>query len=550
MVRTLLTGYQESGLHSTGVWPLWGNETFCMDGYHSVAVITDAYFKGLAIGDPEAAYQAMRDTAMQARDGLDTYRTLGYMASRPGAEAAAKTLEYAFDDWCIARMAAALRHPEDAALFYGRAANYRNLFDRTTHFFRGRRASGAWREPFDTLGMVGDEYTEADAWQYLFAVPQDVPGLVALHGGDAGFVRRMDDLFNETSTIHTDIPDISGLIGQYSQGDEQCHHVAYLYDYAGAPWKTQQRVREVMHTFYSDQPSGQCGNTDCGQMAAWYVLSALGFYEVTPASGVYVLGSPLVNKAVIHLDQPLYQRRTFTVVAEGNSPQNIYVQSARLDGQPLAGPWFTHAQLAAGGELRLAMGPRPNTAWGVGSDARPPATMPADFRYGPLPPPSVAPVPKLPLRIVCGSNEPAGDFEPDAEDSGSIRQDPAAAIDVSAPHAAPEGVYRSARFAHDLRYVLPVPPGQGRSYLVRLHFVELFDDKAGQRVENVAINGRTVLPNFDILAAAGQMRKAVVKEFPAVAPDEGGNITLRFTPAGNSPDRNAKVSGIEVLPMP
>jgi predicted alpha-1,2-mannosidase len=195
IIQTLLAEYRQNGQHTTPIWPLWGNETWCMISYHSVAVIADAYLKGFRGFDAEAAYQAMRDTAMQDRNGLDTYRKLGYVASKPHAEAASKTIEYSFDDWCLARMAEALGHKEDARMFYQRAANYRNLFDGTVRFFRGRKANGAWRAPFVSNALVGDEYTEADAWQYAFGAQQDVPGMIALYGGDQPFIQKLDSLF-------------------------------------------------------------------------------------------------------------------------------------------------------------------------------------------------------------------------------------------------------------------------------------------------------------------------------------------------------------------
>ncbi|MCX6924764.1 MAG: glycoside hydrolase family 92 protein, partial [Verrucomicrobia bacterium] len=389
MVESMLAEYRESGHHSTPIWPLWGNETWCMIGYHSVPVIVDAYFKGLRGFDAEAAYQAMRDTAMQDRNGLKSYRELGYVASEPKAEATSRTIEYTVDDWCLAKMAEALGHQEDAKLFYQRCANYRNLFDRSVGFFRGRKADGSWRSPFIANGLVGDEYTEADAWQYAFGVQHDVPGLMALYGGDQGFIQKMDAMFAADSKILTDIPDITGLIGQYSQGDEQCHHVAYLYNYAGVPYKTQERVRQVMATLFDDTPGGQCGNIDCGQMAAWYVFSALGFYPVNPANGIYVIGSPVVKKAVVSLDAKHYGGKKFTVLAPNNSPKNIYVQSASLNGKPLSRAWLRHEEIIAGGTLRLEMGPKPNLEWGHAQDVRPPATMPAGFQYPALPTPSV-----------------------------------------------------------------------------------------------------------------------------------------------------------------
>jgi hypothetical protein len=432
-------------------------------------------------------------------------------------------------------------------MFYQRAANYRNLFDGTVGFFRGRKANGDWRAPFVTNALVGDEYTEADAWQYAFGAQQDVPGMIALYGGDAAFIQKLEALFTADSTIQTSIPDISGLIGQYSQGDEQCHHVAYLYDYAGAPYKTQQRIRQVMAAMYNDTPAGQCGNTDCGQMAAWYVFSALGFYPMNPDSGVYAIGSPVVSKAALHLDADKYQGRTFTVLAENNGPENIYIQSATLNGQPLKRAWLRHQEIVAGATLRLVMGPQPNTDWGRAPEDRPPATMPADFQYAALPPPaSDKPVVlPLPIRIICGSDEPAGGFVPDPNMASGSVNSKEIRIDVSAANAAPEAVYQYERYAQDFAYSFPVPAG--RQYRVRLHFAEIFDDGAGQRLENIAINGQPVLKAFDIFTAAGGLNKAVVKDFARIRPDADGNIVVRVTASPGSPDQNAKISGIEIV---
>jgi len=547
MVQSMLVQYRELDQHTTPIWPLWGNETWCMIGYHSVDMIADAYLDGFRGFDAEAAYQAMRDTAMQDRNGLKTYKELGYVASRPGDQATSKTLEYTFDDWCIARMAQALGHEEDAKLFYKRSANYRNLFDTKTQFFRGRLADGDWRTPFVDNGMVGDEYTEADAWQYAFDVQQNVPDMIALFGGDQGFIQKMDTMFTTNSTILTGIPDISGRIGQYSQGDEQSHHVAYLYDYAGAPYKTQHWVRQAMATMYNDTPAGQCGNVDCGQMAAWYVFSALGFYPVNPDSGIYAIGSPVVSKAVVHLDSNKYHGRTFTVIAKNNSAGNVYIQSAKLNGKPLMKPWLTSEQITSGGTLRLVMGPKPNPEWGSAQEDRPPTTMPADFHYPDLPAPAAenSVAFEVPIRVTCGGDEPAGKFIPDPSMISGDVNHADSTIDTSVPNAAPAAVYQSERYGSDFAYTFPVP--QGGHYLVRLHFAEIFDNGAGNRGENIAINGQKALSNFDIFAAAGGMNKALVKEFPDVAPDAQGNIVIRISATPDSPDQNAKISGIEIL---
>ncbi len=550
IVKTMYAQYGQLGQHSLPIWPLWGNETWCMIGYHSIPVIADAYLKGFRGYDAEAVYQAMRDTAMQDRSGLDDYKKIGYVASQPGRQAASRTLEYAYDDWCLAKMAAALGHTDDAQMFYTRAANYRNLFDATTGFLRGRKADGDWQTPFNSHGSVGDEYTEADAWQYLFMVQHDIPGLIKMYGGDAKFLEKFDTMLAENSSYHPYIPDISGMIGQYAQGDEQCHHVAYLPVYAGAPWKTQKLVRQVMTTFYNDTPAGQCGNDDCGEMSAWYVLNALGFFPANPASGVYVLGSPLVSKAVIHLDPAHYQSAkggTFTIIAADNSPANIYIQSAALNGKPLHRAWFTHAELAAGGTLRLDMGPKPSFTWGSAVADRPRSGMPTGFQYAALPVPSAAPpaVPSFPIHLACGDAQVPG-FMPDTDHRSEDSNGNTAAVDVGAVHAGPAALYQSERYGNPLTYTLSVPPGG--PYLVRLHFAELFDDAAGMRIENVLINGTPALTKFDIFAAAGGLNKAVVRDFPGILPDQSGHIVLTFAAAPGSPDQNAKISGLEILP--
>ncbi|OJU63871.1 MAG: hypothetical protein BGO01_17090 [Armatimonadetes bacterium 55-13] len=543
MTQSLLAEYQQSGLRTLPIWPLWGNETWCMIGYHSVPVIVDAYFKGLLGKNAETFYQAMRDTAMQNYNGLDSYRKLGYVASQGGAQATSKTIEYSVDDWCIAQMAAALGHKEDAELFYNRSANYRNHFDRTTMFMRGRKANGAWRTPFDTRGLVGDEYTEANAWQYAFAVQHDIPGLISLYGGDAGFIARMDEMFTMDSRINTSIPDITGLIGQYAQGNEQCHHQAYLYAFAGAPWKSQQRIRQIMDSFYNDTPGGQIGNNDCGQMSAWYVFSALGFYPVNPANGVYVFGSPLVSKATIKAGS-----KTFTVEAVNNGPKNLYIQSATLNGQPYGKSWISHKQIMAGGKLVFKMGPTPNKTYGQSMAARPQATMPTGFKYAPLPEPaSDKPVVLgLPIRVVCGEDDPVEGFVPDPNMvEGSTNRQRGIRIDTSAPNAAPARIYMSERYGQDFTHRFAVP--KDKTYTVRLHFAEIFDGEAGMRVENISLNGKLVLRNFDPFAVAGGMNIAVVREFKNVTPNADGTITVRVQAAPGSPDQNAKISAIEIL---
>jgi hypothetical protein len=490
----------------------------------------------------------MKATILRNGDGFEDYRKLGYFPSHPGGGATSRTLEVSYDCWCVARMADALGHHDDAVDFYRMAADYCNVFDRTTAFMRGRKADGSWRRPFDPVGLINDEYTEADSWQYAFAVQQDLPGAIRLYGGDTAFARKLDALFSADSTIRTNIPDITGLIGQYSQGDEQCHHVAYLYDYAGEPYKTQMHARQVMAEEYGDTPDGECGNVDCGQMAAWYVFSAMGFYPVNPASGVYAIGSPVLGKTVLHLDAKRYGGRTFTVIARNNGPKNVYIQSATWNGKPYQRAWITREQITSGGTLVLAMGSKPNTAWGAAPAVRPPATMPAGFRYPAVPAPAddrTVMLP-LPIRVACGTEDPVGDFVPDPNLVGGGTNSTGDHVAADVPDAAPEGVYQSERYGDDFTYHFPVP--KDKNYTVRLHFAETFDSGAGERIENVAVNGATVLPHFDILTAAGGTNKAIVKSFAGIRPDLAGEITVRVSAASDSPDQHAKINGIEILP--
>lgn len=366
-VQSMLAFYQQSEPHALPMWPLDSRETWCMIGYHSAPVIVDAWSKGFRGYDVGLAYEAMRTTAMDARNHQDQYQKLGYVPSETGKrnEAASRTLEFTFDDWCIAKMAKGLGKTEDAELFAKRAQNYRNVFDPATGFFRGKTASGAFREPFDPKAVSFDDFTEANAWQYAFAVMHDVPDMIRLYGGAKPFVNKLDQLFDEDSDVGNYLIDVSGLIGQYAHGNEPCHQVAYLYALAGAQHKTAQRARQIMLTQYSNSPEGVCGNDDCGQISAWFVFSALGLYPVNPASGVYVIGSPLVEKATIQLDPKYYKGGSFTVIAHNVSRQNGYIKSAKLNGQNLDRPWITHEELAKGGTLEFEMDILPNKAWGA-----------------------------------------------------------------------------------------------------------------------------------------------------------------------------------------
>lgn len=369
-IKTMLAQYQQAG--RLPVWELAGNETGTMIGYHAVPVITDAYAKGIRGFEAGQALAAMRRSAEANELGLRLYRAFGYIPAEHEAESVSKTLEYAYDDWCLAQMAGWLGERETERVYLERAQFYRNLFEPQTGFLRGRR-NGGWIVPFDPAEVIF-EYTEANAWHYRFFVPHAVNDHIALLGGDAAFIAKLDSLFHADSALPGKYqPDISGMIGQYAHGNEPCHHVAYLYNYAGAPWKTQERVREIMTKFYTNSPEGLCGNDDCGQLSAWFVFSALGFYPVCPGSDYYVIGSPLFEQATLRLEDGT----RFVIAGEQVSAANQYVQSARLDGKDYRQSFLRHADLMAGGKLTLQMGAEPNYHWATATEDRPHASITA-----------------------------------------------------------------------------------------------------------------------------------------------------------------------------
>ncbi|MCU4158088.1 GH92 family glycosyl hydrolase [Carboxylicivirga sp. A043] len=363
-IHSFMAIYRESGL--LPVWELVGSETNCMIGYHAIPVMADAWQKGLITDiDGNKLLGAMVASAMTDKSGLNHYREYGYLPADLENESVSKALEYAYDDWCIAQVAKSVGNEEVYQTFMKRAAYYKNHFDASTGFMRGKLANGEWKKEFDPLHSSHrkDEYVEGNAWQYSWFAPHDINGLVQLHGGVDNFVTKLDSLF----TIEEDVkgehasPDISGLIGQYAHGNEPSHHVAYAYNYVGKPWKTAERVNEIHRTMYTTEVDGLCGNEDCGQMSAWYVLSSMGFYPVNPADGNYIIGSPMFDEAEI----ALANGQSFCIKTANNSPQNIYIQSATLNGKTLNRSWFTHQEMMNGGELTLVMGATPNKDWGT-----------------------------------------------------------------------------------------------------------------------------------------------------------------------------------------
>jgi predicted alpha-1,2-mannosidase len=377
VVCTLLADYQQLGQNSLPMWPLWGNETWCMTGFHVVGMIAAAYSRGFRDFDVQTAYAAMRDTALVGatangnRELQEQFRHYGYLPSGPGMQSVSSTLDFAYDYWCVGAMAELLGKQDDAAMFYKLGQSYKNIFDPVTGFMRGKLADGKWREPFRPDQQFHEDYTESDAWQATFNVMQDVQGLIDLLGGDQPFIAKLDALFTAPSNILDSQPDVSGMVGQDAQGNEPSNHIPYLYPFAGAAWKTQYWVRKVA-ALYNNTPAGIPGNDDCGQLSSWFVFAALGFYPVNAVTGVYIIGSPLVHRATIH--NPGTGTK-FSIIAENNSPENMYIQSAQLNGKELTRSWFTHANILAGGELHFRMGSKPNKEWASAPADRPPSGL-------------------------------------------------------------------------------------------------------------------------------------------------------------------------------
>lgn len=363
VVNSLLASRRESPYGILPVWAFHGLETWCMIGYHAVPVIADAYMKGIGGFNADEALQAMVASADYGPyDGIAAYRELGYVPIDEEGEAASKTLEYAFDDWTISRMAEKMGRADIAAEFGKRAGNWQHAFDPATGFMRARKRDGSFREPFDpSASGYGTDYTEGNAWQYSWYVPQDVAGLAAAHGGTDALLKRLDDVFDAKVDPKTfeHMEDITGLIGWYAHGNEPSHHVAYLYAYAGQPWRTQARLTQIMDSQYKPTPDGLAGNDDLGQMSAWYVFTALGFYPVAPGSNQYVIGRPFLPRATLNLPNG----RHFTVIADGLDDRHAYIGAATLDGKPLARAWISHEEIMAGGELRFRMQATPDKDW-------------------------------------------------------------------------------------------------------------------------------------------------------------------------------------------
>lgn len=355
-INTFLAKYDEGGIMP--IWDLSACYTGCMIGYHAVPVIADAYLKGLRDYDVEKAFTAMKHSANQDKLGLESYKSLGYIPVEFESESVSKTLEYAYDDWTIAQMAKDLGKDEDYKTFSERAQYYKNIFDPESQFMRGRFRN-TWFAPFDPY-EVNFNYTEANSWQYSFYVPQDISGFINLLGDKDKLEENLDELFTaEAETSGRDQADITGLIGQYAHGNEPSHHMAYLYNFVNRPHKTQEKVYQILTELYKNEPDGISGNEDCGQMSAWYVLSSMGFYSVTPASNQYIIGNPLFPKATINLENG----KQFTIVAHNISSTNKYIEYVTLNGKSLDRTFIYHNEIVDGGTLEFQMTDNP-AVWG------------------------------------------------------------------------------------------------------------------------------------------------------------------------------------------
>ena len=364
MVQSFLAFFEQNG--RLPVWNFYGSETDMMIGYHAVPVIVDAYLKGIGNFDPKKALEACVATAnIDEYRGIGLYKKYGYVpydvTDHYNSEnwSLSKTLEYAYDDYCIARMAEKLGERQIAAEFYKRSQNYKNVYNPQTSFMQPRDNKGNFIQPFSP-----DDYTphicESNGWQYFWSVQQDVDGLIGLVGGTERFAQKLDSMFTYNPSADEDLPIFStGMIGQYAHGNEPSHHVIYLFNAVGQPWKAQKYAAEVMHELYKNTPAGLCGNEDCGQMSAWYVFSAMGFYPVDPVSGRYEIGTPMYPEMKMHLDNG----KIFTVLAPAVSKENIYIQSVKLDGKPYDKSYITHEQIMNGSVFEFEMGNKPGAVW-------------------------------------------------------------------------------------------------------------------------------------------------------------------------------------------
>lgn len=545
IIQGFVNAYKEGGWLPN--WPSPGYRA-CMIGTHIDAVIADACVKGIGGFDREAAYAGMvkhANTPVEGEKGygriaLGEYLDLGYVPADKFDHATARTLDYAYDDFCLSQVAGVLGKAEDQARYRQRALSYRHIYDPATTFMRGKKADGAWQEPFDPYAW-GDPYIEGGAWQFNFTVPHDPAGLTALMGGPAKILAKLDRFLYQPPTFHPgtygqvihEMAEMAAVdFGQYDQGNQPVHSFLYFFAAAGSPWKTQYWVRRVLDTLYT--PDSFPGDEDNGEMASWYVLNALGLGPLCPGVPEYVLVSPLFPAAHLHLPGS----KTLVIEAPETSTGNVYVQNVSLNGQAHHRLCIEHAALAGGGHLRFVLGPQPPER------RLEPGDLPFSLSASPAVAYDAGPVEPV-IRINCGGDE-QGDFVGDAFVHGGGVGHHKVTVDTTAPHAAPATVYQTERHG-EFTYTLPLPTlPHGRTYTLRLHFAAVNDATAEKHRQNVILNGRTIFRDLDIFAEAGGTNKALVKELVGIK-SVNGSLVLAVTPTPDSPDQNATISAIELL---
>ena len=370
-INTMIRQYETYGY--LPIWQLWGDENYCMIGNHAIPVIVDAILKGIPGIDAEKAFEAVKASSTIDHPGspFTAWEKYGYIPEDVESQSVSITVEMAYDDWCVAQLAKKLGKTADYEHFMKRSAFYKNLYNPKTGFFQARNKDGNWLTPFDPLnygGNGGSPYTEANAWQYNWYVPQNVPDMISLMGGDKSFTAKLDTFFTLANKPGDVNGNASGFIGQYAHGNEPSHHIAYLYDYAGQPWKTQYYVAKVLNELYNNSFSGYAGNEDCGQMSSWYIFSSMGFYPVNPASGIYAIGSPVLKSASMLLSNG----KTFSMSVRNPGKENIYIQSVKLNGRRYGKTYITQSDIMNGGTLEFTMSAKPNKSWGTKAEDRPP----------------------------------------------------------------------------------------------------------------------------------------------------------------------------------
>ena len=361
-VKSMIRQYEYYGY--LPIWQLWGQDNYCMIGNHSIPVITDAILKGIPGIDVEKAYEAVYNSSVTSHPNspFEVWEKYGFMPENIQTQSVSITLEQAYDDWCVAQLAAKLNKDTDYQRFHKRSEYYRNLFHPKTKFFQSKNDKGEWIEPFDPYqygGNGGHPFTEGNAWQYFWYVPHNIQALMELTGGTKAFEQKLDTFFTSTYKSEQMNHNASGFVGQYAHGNEPSHHVAYLYNFAGQPWKTQKYVSHILNTLYNNTSSGYAGNDDCGQMSAWYVFSAMGFYPVNPADGRYIIGSPLLDECTLKLAG----NKEFRIRTIRKSPEDIYIQSVTLNGKKHKDFFITHQDIMNGGTMVFKMGKKPS-GWG------------------------------------------------------------------------------------------------------------------------------------------------------------------------------------------